>query len=362
VSVLAGPAERVFSCRNGPVLHVLPSPDLALPDRRLSLIAAADAAASWARARRETWSHAPLTSLAEAVHLSAFEDEPGLVVVQGPSTAERIASWARSVGPSLVPWLARAAALAALTAAGATARVYWTSVSVPAILKSSIASIEAKVEPRKESAAAPHGTTGRLRVRSEPPGAHVVVDGRHRGTTPLTLDGLRAGVHAVVLTSSEGSVKRSVTISAAATSDLNESIFAGWLAVFSPFELTITEGTRAFHLDDRNQIMLPPGPHALHLANRALGYEEVREVELQPGEVASLQVALPHSTITVNASASAEVWVDGALAGETPLTALSVALGTHEVVVKRSGDARRFVVTVTVKPVNLTVDFSKPVA
>lgn len=307
-----------------------------------------------------------MTSPAEAIQLPAFESEPGPVVVQGPSTAERIASWARSVGPSLVPWLARAAALAALTAAGATARVYWTRVNVPAILKSSIARIEThietKVEPRKESAAAPHGTTGRLRVKSEPPGAHVVVDGRDRGTTPLTLDDLPAGVHAVVLTSSEGSVKRSVTISAAATADVNESIFAGWLAVFSPFELTITEGTRAFHLDDRNQIMLPPGPHALHLANRALGYEEVREVELQPGEVVSLQVALPHSTITVNASASAEVWVDGALAGETPLTALSVALGTHEVVVKRPGDARRFVVTVTVKPVDLTVDFSKPVA
>jgi hypothetical protein len=342
---------------------VHPSADLALPDRQLSLIAAANAAASWARARRETWSHAALTSRVEAPQFPAFVDVPAPVVVQGPSTAERIASWARSAGPTLVPWLARAAVLAALVAAVAMARAYWTSMSVPAILKSNIARIETrienKVDPGKESGFAPNGKTGRLRVRSQPPGALVVVDGRERGTTPLTLDDLPLGVHAVVLTSAEGSVKRSVTISATAISDVNESIFAGWLAVFSPVELTITEGTRAFHLDDRNQIMLSPGPHALHLANRSLGYEEVREVDLQPGEVASLQVVLPHSSITVNASAPAEVWVDGALAGETPLTAFSVALGTHEVVVKRSGEARRFMITVTVKPYDLTVDLSK---
>lgn len=54
------------------------------------------------------------------------------------------------------------------------------------------------------------------------------------------------------------------------------------------------------------------------------------------------------------------MWVDGVVAGDTPLVAFSVALGTHEVIVKRAGDERRFIVTSTVKPSELSVDVSRP--
>lgn len=43
-------------------------------------------------------------------------------------------------------------------------------------------------------------TTGSLSVTSEPAGARVVVDGQPRGTTPLSVTGLRPGAHEVRLT------------------------------------------------------------------------------------------------------------------------------------------------------------------
>jgi hypothetical protein len=69
----------------------------------------------------------------------------------------------------------------------------------------------------------------------------------------------------------------------------------------------------------------------------------------------------PTSTMTITASAPAEVWIDGALAGATPVFGLPVTLGTHDVVLRRAGEEdRHFVATVTVKPFTLAVDFSKP--
>jgi hypothetical protein len=178
--------------------------------------------------------------------------------------------------------------------------------------------------------------------------------------TPLTLYDVSAGRHLVVLESPTGTVQRPVTVTADRVTEVDESIFAGFLAIYSPFELSITEGTRAFRPDDRNEIMLPAGPHDLRLTSRALGFEEIRHVDLTPGQRLAISVTPPASTVTVNANEVAEVWLDGARVGETPLTDRPVPLGTHEILVKRpAGGERRFMATVTVKPFALYVDFSK---
>jgi CheY-like chemotaxis protein len=203
-------------------------------------------------------------------------------------------------------------------------------------------------------------TTGRMQVNSEPSGARVVVDGVARGVTPLTLDDLNLGSHIVVLESAAGSVKRSVTVKADDGATVTETIYAGWLKVFSPFDLTITEGTRALRLDDRYQIMLPPGPHELRFENRALGYQEVRRVEVQPGITTPISIVAPRSTLTLSTNAPAEVIIDGVSAGQTPLVNVSVELGTRDVMLKSAAGDRRLSVAVTVKPVVLEVDLSKP--
>ena len=217
----------------------------------------------------------------------------------------------------------------------------------------------AVVEPAAvRPSAAGRKATGGLHVGSTPAGAKVIVDAKARGVTPLTLTDLTPGRHEVVLESDAGTVHRTVRVAANETAEMNESIFSGWLVVYAPFEVVIVEGGRVLQPDGRNQIMLPPGIHELRLTNRPLAYEAVRQVEVKPGEGTALRLIPPSSTLTVTASEAAEVWLDGARVGETPLIAAPVPLGTHEVVVKReAGGERRFTVTIGTSPFTLDVDF-----
>jgi hypothetical protein len=267
------------------------------------------------------------------------------------------AGWGSSVRAGFIVWAPRVVAAVALIAAAWAGITYgpsaWSAVTTRA--RQVVAT-----EPPPARPDAPRKTTGTLQLDATP-AARVLLDGAVRGTTPLTLEDVAAGRHAVILESPVGSVQRTVAITAGATTTVNESIFAGFVAVYSPFELTITEGTRAFHLDDRNQIMLSAGHHDLHLANRALGFEETRQVEVAPGQNLTISVTPPQSTISVTASEAAEVWIDGARVGDTPVAGQPVSLGTHDLVARRAGGSeRRLTVTVTVKPFALHVDFSKP--
>jgi hypothetical protein len=202
--------------------------------------------------------------------------------------------------------------------------------------------------------------SGTLQVSSTPSGAKVLVDGAERGTTPVTLDDVAAGTHTVVLQSSEGSIKRSVTVKADQTALIDETIYSGWVTLYSPFELTITEGSRPLRLDDRNQVMLPAGPHDLRFENRTFGYSEVKHVDIQPGHGTTLSIAPPKSLLNVSASAPAEVLVDGASIGQTPITDAPIDIGTRDVVVRStSGEEKRQTITVTTRPVTLTIDFAK---
>ncbi len=202
---------------------------------------------------------------------------------------------------------------------------------------------------------------GSLEVLSDPAGASISVDGIPRGVTPMTIDDLTVGSHSVVLESSSGSLERHVDIRPDRVAQVTEAIYSGWLHLSSPIELHISEGARRIQLDDRNQILLPPGAHDLQFENAGFGYRERRRVDIKPGEIASIAILPPPSRLTVNASLPAEVLIDGRRAGETPLTDHPIDLGTRVVVVKSiTGAERRFTITSTVNPVSLNVDFSKP--
>ncbi|MGE3707662.1 MAG: PEGA domain-containing protein, partial [Vicinamibacterales bacterium] len=134
---------------------------------------------------------------------------------------------------------------------------------------------------------------GRLHVTSDTANTKVLVDGKARGTAPVTIDNLAAGAHVVTLQSAQGSVRQSVAIKEGATAELAGSIYPGSLHVSAPFEVQITEQGRLLRLDDRNQAVLPPGPHKLRVVSAAYGLDEVRTVDVQPGKLASLQIAAP---------------------------------------------------------------------
>jgi CheY-like chemotaxis protein len=354
--------------------------------------------------------------------LFSFSFEPPPVEDAGPGAGARVAARLRTLGTSgalrtlrtlqplralgaqIVRWRSRVAVVAVVLTLGVTGRAYWLRASV--VPKTGVAVLESlpsgsqvlvdgavigltpitttlstgphrldfkyRAKMRTVDIVVAQGgrttelvdwspkTTGRMQVNSEPGGARVFVDGAPRGVTPLTLDDLNLGSHTVVLESAAGSVTRSVIVKGDEAATLTETIYAGWLKVFSPFDLTITEGTRALRLDDRYQVLLPAGPHELRFENRALGYQEMRRVDVQPGVTTPLSIVAPHSTLTLRTSAPAEVLIDGASVGQTPLVDLSVELGTRDVMLKSAAGDRRFSVAVTVKPVVLDIDLSKP--
>jgi hypothetical protein len=228
----------------------------------------------------------------------------------------------------------------------------------------SIRSLEIEVTAEKPTLARLDWTaarTGILRVDSSPTGATVVVDGRERGVTPLTLDDLTVGQHEVLLRSDAGSVRRTVTVSLEGPAEISEALYPGFMHVSAPIEVEVAQGGRVLTIDDQNQVLLPPGTHQVQFQNRSLGYLETRQVQIRPGETTRVLIAPSPSTLTVSATEAAEVLIDGVHAGYTPLTNFPIRLGTRDVVVRTSAGAeRRFTLTVSATPAQLDVDFAAP--
>ncbi|MDE3154659.1 MAG: PEGA domain-containing protein [Acidobacteriota bacterium] len=332
-------------------------------------------------------------------------EEADDAALRGPSAGDRAADLARTLMPFAVRGLAAAALLAAAITGTVKGYHYWqtraaqarvgTAVleSVPPGSQILVDGQAAGLTPlRTTLAAGPHTIefrdrdatrtmqlvvpggglveqrldwaqkpTGSLRVETTPDGARVIVDGQDRGVTPLTIDGVVAGTHTVVMQSRQGTIQRTVTVTQGTTTAVSESIFAGWVKVFSPFEVTASEGGHALRLDDTSQVMLPAGRHELRFENQRLGFEDTETVDVQPGGQATISLLPAPSSLSVTASEPAQVWIDGTPVGQTPLQNQAVPLGTHNVMVRSaSGQQRQFVVTVTVQPVSLNVDFSAP--
>jgi hypothetical protein len=338
------------------------------PEDDDGLTAAAHAAVSWARARRATWTSAPLDESAwppavQAAHVDIHATPATTPSPAAPlshrlggaltSLGSRMTTAMRPLAAPALRWMARAAVAALLVGAVVVGGRYVSTAISTALTRRAVAE-----PPKVNPTSVARSRTGELRVSSTPPGAQVILDGRARGVTPLALGDLRPGRHELTLKSDAGTVRRSVTIVAGETAVIEEAIFSGWVAVYLPFEVTIAENGRVLRADERNQIMLPPGIHQLRLTNAALGFDAVRQVEVRPGETATVRVTPEPSRLTVTATDTAEVWLDEARVGQTPLVAFPVPLGTHEVVVKRvAGGERRFTVRIGVKPFALHVDF-----
>ena len=203
--------------------------------------------------------------------------------------------------------------------------------------------------------------TGILRADSTPQGATVIVDGRERGVTPLTLNDLVVGSHEVILRSDAGSVRRTVTIGIDQPVEVSEAIYSGFMHVSTPIEIAIVQGGRNLTLDDQNQVLMPSGSHRIQFENRRLGYLETRQVQINPGETTRVVIAPSPSRLTVSSALHAEVLIDGERVGETPLTNFPIRLGTREIVVRTAaGQERRYTLTVSATPVQLDVDFAAP--
>jgi PEGA domain len=210
--------------------------------------------------------------------------------------------------------------------------------------------------------------TGDLQVRTDPPGAKVVVDGQTRGTSPVTVKDLAPGSHVVVLQNDLGSVNEDVTIQPGATASLVVPMKApqgapvsGWISINAPAEVQIFENDRLLGTSRSDRIMVAAGRHDFEVSNEALGYRATQSVQVAPGQVARLRPDWPMGTIAINATPWANVTLDGKDLGETPVGNTSVPIGTHEVIFRHPQlGEQRFTATVTANaPARLSVDMRK---
>jgi hypothetical protein len=212
--------------------------------------------------------------------------------------------------------------------------------------------------------------TGSLSVRSEPAGARVSIDDAPVGTTPMTIDGLVPGSHAITLTNDATSIRQSVTINAGAVASLVVPMAAappagvpvsGWISVASPAEVQIYEDGRLLGTSRTDRIMVSAGAHSFEVVNEALGFRSTHSVNVTAGKIAVVRPEWPKGTMAINANPWAEVWVDGERVGETPIGSISVPLGTHEVVFRHPQLGERIVrTTVTATaPARVSIDFKK---
>ena len=218
----------------------------------------------------------------------------------------------------------------------------------------------ADTAPAAARAAAIVSSNGRLQVRSTPPGATVLIDGRRRGIAPLTVDGISPGTHRVQVVNGSSSIDQSVTVEPGSLTSLLIPISQseGWVDVSAPVVLQVLEGGQLLGTS-ADPLQLKPGAHSLELRNDSLGYVAQSQVSVKSGELLTLKPVLPDGLLQVNAVPWAHVWVDGRPVGDTPLGTLKASLGPHEIRFQHPerGEQVRQVVVSALAPARVSVDF-----
>jgi hypothetical protein len=275
-------------------------------------------------------------------------------VMAGPPHLQR-PSQGEVEQPRAFPWKLAAAVVLIVGGAIVAGRYYMLSNDAPPEDRTAI-----DVPAPVPAPAAPPAATGEIAIETQPAGARVLLDGKPVGESPLKLTGIPAGRHVVTFVSSSGEVTKTVRVAAGKTVSMDVPIFSGWVAIFAPIVVEISENGRALGTTELERVMLSPGRHELTFVNRDLGYKAVQEVDVEPGEVRSITLE-PKGTVNFNAVPWAEVWFEGQKLGDTPLANMRVALGVREFVFKHPQFGER-TVSATVRgdePVAVSVDFTR---
>jgi hypothetical protein len=151
---------------------------------------------------------------------------------------------------------------------------------------------------------------------------------------------------------------RPTTVKPGAASVESAAGGSGFVAVFAPFDISVSSANEVVALDERGRAMLPSGKYRLRLRNPAVGYDEIRTVEVRPTETTTINL-VPQTPLNVTANEAAQVFVDGERTGGTPFNG-RIPYGAHTITIRTAGDERQFQIEATMKPVQLEVDFSKP--
>ena len=201
------------------------------------------------------------------------------------------------------------------------------------------------------TAAPPTPTTGTINTTSYPSGAEVKLDGTLRGTTPLELPGVSPGTHTlrVELTGFEPFISP-VGVTAGSTTYVH--------AVLEPIPPVITNGTLDIQSDPTGANITLDGvfqgttPKVIQDIMNGVHTLKLEKTGYAPWE--EPVIVLPNQTSTVFAKLSlsppstgsiavesvpenATVYLDGGIAGFTPLAILDVSPGPHIILIELTG-------------------------
>jgi hypothetical protein len=201
---------------------------------------------------------------------------------------------------------------------------------------------------------------GTLVVNSNPKGAKVIVDGRERGVTPVTLSDMSVGAHKVMLQAATGTVTKDVQIQAGGTVTVDEGIFSGWIAVFAPFDLQVFERRRLIATTEQERIMVPAGRHEFEFVNTQRGFRETRSVDIGPGATVPINISATEGTLRIEAPAGSEIFIDGTRIGEAPIGDQTVTLGIREILVRHPelGERKVSATVTSAEPAQVKVEFT----
>jgi PEGA domain-containing protein len=214
---------------------------------------------------------------------------------------------------------------------------------------------------------APPSALGHMEVTSDPTGARVALDGKAVGQTPITLQNLPTGRHAVAIGSGSNVVNRAVDVRAGVASTVFVALAAsaptstGTFVVDAPVDLRLLESGELLGVSNAAPLPLRAGRHQFELVNEALELQLTRSVTINTGKLTRLSVPVPNGTLFANATPWAEVFVDGRSVGVTPLGNVAVAVGRHAVTWRHPqlGERRGSITVGARTPARITMDMTR---
>ena len=258
----------------------------------------------------------------------------------------------RSSSPAM-RWAAAVVAVLSIGEAAYIGRLLYNRESTAVVVAApAIAPVGLSAQPSSAAAATPTAPTGS--VASSGDGAPTAAAADASAILANLTESLAKSAAAKpqdqrALKTASPAVRPSERPAASAPSPTIGSQRTGALRLVSSLEVHVLDGDRVLGSSSDGPIVAPAGQHQFEFVNSAIGFHEQRIVDVAPGKITQISVAVPNGTLSLNAVPWATVLVDGKVVGDTPLGNVSVPPGEHEVVFRHPqlGERRQ---TAAVRP------------
>ena len=198
-------------------------------------------------------------------------------------------------------------------------------------------------QPRKELQFALRPAFGSVMVTSTPSGALVFLDEKQVGQTPLTLDRIASGSHSLRLQAPQYAVeRRNVSVADGQTANVAVTLAARFaeITVQAPQGAVVTvDGDRK----GSGTLSWRQGEGLCDIVVSMAGHRDARrQLEVVAGRAQTVQLTPQpiYGSASVDSDPmDAEIWIDGKQYGVTPNVVERLLVGSHTLVLKKSGCA-----------------------